>query len=57
MIIWGKEDKLIPLEFHTSFRDAIKGSEVAIIEDAGHAPFAEKPAISCELIHRFLGSS
>lgn len=56
MIIWGKEDKLIPLDFHTSFRDAIKGSEVAIIEDAGHAPFAEKPAISCELIHRFLGS-
>lgn len=54
MIIWGAQDRLIPPEYQSVFHNAIKGSTVVKIDDAGHAPFAEKPALACEIIHRFL---
>ncbi len=54
LIIWGMQDNLIPPKYCKIFREAIEGSKVEIVEDAGHAPFAEKPAIVCELLHRFL---
>ncbi|HEX2014934.1 MAG TPA: alpha/beta fold hydrolase, partial [Nitrososphaera sp.] len=54
LIIWGRQDKLIPLEHFTAFQKLIAGSNGVVVEDAGHAPFAEKPAIVCELLHRFL---
>jgi 2-hydroxy-6-oxonona-2,4-dienedioate hydrolase len=57
LIIWGKQDRLIPLQHLKIFQEAIKGSRVVIVEDAGHAPFAEKPAIACELLHRFFSST
>jgi 2-hydroxy-6-oxonona-2,4-dienedioate hydrolase len=55
LIIWGRQDRLIPLQHFRTFQEAISDSSVVIVEDAGHAPFAEKPAIVCELLHRFLG--
>lgn len=54
LIIWGRHDNLIPLEYSKIFQEAIEGSRVEIVEDAGHAPFAEKPAIVCQLLQRFL---
>ena len=57
LIIWGRQDRLIPLQHLKIFQEAIKGSHVVIVEDAGHAPFAEKPAIACELLHRFFCST
>ena len=53
LIIWGKEDKLIPPEYHSAFHHAIDNSALELIDDAGHAPFAEKPALTCELMRRF----
>ena len=54
LIIWGSHDKLIPLEYSKIFQDAIVGSKLEIVEDAGHAPFAEKPAIVFQLLQKFL---
>jgi pimeloyl-ACP methyl ester carboxylesterase len=54
LVIWGRQDRLIPFQYFTPFQESIRGSNVVIVEDAGHAPFAEKPAIACELLHRFL---
>ncbi|HXG07395.1 MAG TPA: alpha/beta fold hydrolase [Nitrososphaera sp.] len=54
LIIWGKHDELIPLEYSRAFQESIGGSQIVILEDAGHVPFAEKPAITCELLHIFL---
>ena len=56
LIIWGKEDKLIPLDYHSIFHSAIDNSIVELIDDAGHAPFAEKPALTHELMRRFLAT-
>ncbi|MGI0014472.1 MAG: alpha/beta fold hydrolase, partial [Nitrososphaera sp.] len=54
LIIWGKEDRLIPLKYLSLFKKSINGSRVELVEDAGHAPFAEKPAVVFEIIRRFL---
>ncbi len=54
LIIWGKEDRLIPLKYFDLFKKSIKGLRAELIEDAGHAPFAEKPALVFEIIRRFI---
>lgn len=54
LVIWGSEDRLIPIEHCRIFAQEIRNSEAVIVKDAGHAPFAEKPAVVCELLHRFL---
>jgi 2-hydroxy-6-oxonona-2,4-dienedioate hydrolase len=56
LIIWGKNDNLIPLEHSKLFEQAIMNSSLEIVEDAGHAPFAEKPAIVTEILHEFFRS-
>lgn len=53
LIIWGKNDKLIPVEHSKLFKQIIKNSSLEIVEDAGHAPYAEKPAIVSEILHEF----
>jgi pimeloyl-ACP methyl ester carboxylesterase len=57
LIIWGKTDNLIPIVYSEPFKQVFKNYRVEIIEDAGHAPFAEKPAIICELLHSFLSQN
>ena len=54
LLIWGYNDKLIPIECIESFKKVLRNYRVEMIEDAGHAPFAEKPAITCEILHSFL---
>ena len=54
LIIWGIEDKVIPLQHLELFKNYIPNSQIEIIQDAGHAPFTEKPEHVCELIHDFL---
>src|SRR5919106_6143907 len=54
LIVWGKNDNLIPVEHSKLFGQTIENSVLEIVEDAGHAPFAEKPAIFTEILHEFL---
>jgi pimeloyl-ACP methyl ester carboxylesterase len=53
MIIWGMQDNLIPIKYLQTFQEAITGSQTVMVEDAGHAPFAEKPAIVSEILRQF----
>ena len=54
LILWGVHDKVIPLEHAKFFKEAIENSRLEIIDDAGHAPFAEKPDQVCEILRNFL---
>jgi len=54
LILWGSHDKVIPLEHSKFFNDSIVNSRLEIIDDAGHAPFAEKPEQVCEILRDFL---
>lgn len=55
LIIWGKNDNLIPVEHSKLFEQTIKNSSLEIVEDAGHAPHTEKPVIVSEILHEFFG--
>lgn len=57
LIIWGDNDNLIPIEYSEPFTKVFKNYKFEMIDDAGHAPFAEKPAIICEILHSFLSQN
>lgn len=42
-ILWGKDDKVIPLEIGDMLHAAIKGSHLDLIDQCGHVPQEEKP--------------
>ena len=54
LIIWGVEDRVIPLQHSELFKKSIPNSHIEIIQDAGHAPFTEKPEQVSKLIRNFL---
>ncbi|HEU5120603.1 MAG TPA: alpha/beta hydrolase [Candidatus Nitrosocosmicus sp.] len=54
LIIWGAADKVIPVTHSKRFNEAFKNSKLQIIEDAGHAPFSEKPSMVFDIIREFL---
>ena len=41
LILWGRDDKLIPLSFGQRFHQEIAGSQLRIIDDCGHMPQVE----------------
>ncbi len=41
LIVWGREDKLIPLNFAERFHKEITGSRLEVIDDCGHMPHVE----------------
>jgi len=44
LILWGREDRLFPLEIGRHYAQAISGSKLVIIEQCGHVPQLEKSA-------------
>ena len=54
LIVWGVHDDVIPLDHLQIFHQNIMNSKIEIIDDAGHAPFAEKPDQILKLLHQFL---
>jgi len=54
LIIWGKEDMLIPHEYAQHFISSINDCESAIIDGCGHAPHVEEPQKVSDLIIKFL---
>jgi pimeloyl-ACP methyl ester carboxylesterase len=45
---------MIPVTHSKRFNKAFKNSKLQIIEDAGHAPFSEKPSMVFDIIREFL---
>jgi len=54
LIVWGQEDKLIPVQQAQEWRKLIPNSEVMIVKGAGHIVQHDKPE-TVEAIGRFLG--
>jgi 2-hydroxy-6-oxonona-2,4-dienedioate hydrolase len=43
LIIWGREDRIVPLECAELFAGAIANSRLAAIDGCGHFPQFERP--------------
>ena len=55
LIVWGREDKIIPLENGVRLNRALKNSQLVIIDRCGHDPHEERPEAAITVIRKFLG--
>jgi len=55
LIVWGREDKAIPLRCGQEMHRILKGSRLEIIDDAGHVPNFERAEVFNQLALDFLG--
>ena len=54
-IVWGRQDKIIPVECGTLYQQAIPGADLVVLEQCGHAPHLEKPDAFVRVARQFLG--
>ena len=54
-IVWGREDRLVPVECGQLYQKAIPGSDLVIFESCGHSPQIEKPEEFTQTALEFLG--
>ncbi len=55
-IVWGREDPIVPLSAGQAYNDAIPGSQLAVIDNAGHRPEIEQPDEFVRIVQKFLSS-
>lgn len=54
LIIWGKEDTLIPIEYAQQFVSAISNCQFITMEQCGHSPHVEEPERLSDVVIKFL---
>jgi pimeloyl-ACP methyl ester carboxylesterase len=57
LIIWGRDDVLIPLPMGEKLHQGIAGSQMVVIDGTGHIPMVSKPAEFNEAVRKFLSPS
>ena len=53
-VIWGEEDRIIPLAYGEAFHRLIPGSKLTTIPNAGHLPHVERAEAVTKAVHAFL---
>jgi 4,5:9,10-diseco-3-hydroxy-5,9,17-trioxoandrosta-1(10),2-diene-4-oate hydrolase len=56
LIIWGKDDKLFPVEYGEAAAKIIPNATFRVIPDAGHLPLMDQPEIFNKILDDFLKS-
>lgn len=54
LLVWGKNDRLIPAEYAQEFASRIPGSKLEMLDKTGHLLTGERPAEVAGAIERFL---
>jgi len=54
LLIWGSEERAVPLETGEAAHRLIGGSELAVIGSASHAPYFERPEQFNRVLLEFL---
>jgi pimeloyl-ACP methyl ester carboxylesterase len=57
MIVWGDRDTIIPVSHAYAAHEAIVGSRLEIIEEAGHFPHAENPRQFLAVLEDFMATT
>jgi pimeloyl-ACP methyl ester carboxylesterase len=55
LVVWGREDELLPVSMGEKLRDGIPGAKLAVFDQCGHVPQLEKPADFNRAVLDFLG--
>jgi len=54
LVVWGKQDRLVPLAHGEAYAKAIRGAELKVLDRCGHSPQLERPAEFIALVEEFL---
>jgi len=54
LVVWGKQDNVIPLSAGRLYHDKIAGSRMVILNGCGHMPMIEKSAEFIQVLEDFL---
>jgi pimeloyl-ACP methyl ester carboxylesterase len=57
LLIWGREDQVVPFDHNEKVRAAIPHVEFHAIDDVGHIPHYERPEVVNPLLIEFLRAS
>jgi pimeloyl-ACP methyl ester carboxylesterase len=57
LIVWGKSDRIIPVEHAIAAHEAIASSELVIFERVGHFPHAEEPERFVDALTTFIDTT
>ncbi|MGA2191765.1 MAG: alpha/beta hydrolase [Nitrospirota bacterium] len=56
LIIWGREDRVVPVSYAKVFHERIRGSKLLVLEGVGHLPYIERPEEFNSAVNDFLAS-
>jgi len=56
LIVWGENDKIVPIDAGRIYQESIPGSVMQVMENVGHRPEIEKPSEFIKIITTFLDS-
>jgi pimeloyl-ACP methyl ester carboxylesterase len=56
LLVWGKEDRLVPLVYADEFTRRIASARAQTVDGAGHAPHMEQPEKVARMIAEFAGA-
>jgi pimeloyl-ACP methyl ester carboxylesterase len=54
LIIWGKEDRVVPIDVGRRLHRTIPGSELLTLSNSGHCPPEEQPLETLQAIRKFI---
>lgn len=54
LILWGREDAIVPVSAAEAYHSAIPGSHLTVLEQCGHYPEIEHPTAFVQHVHDFL---
>jgi pimeloyl-ACP methyl ester carboxylesterase len=54
LLIWGRQDRIVPPAIGIELKALIQGSKLIFIDDCGHIPQAERPDVTLRAIAEFL---
>jgi pimeloyl-ACP methyl ester carboxylesterase len=54
LLVWGKEDRLVPPVYADEFTRRISGARVQTVDGTGHVPHLERPEIVARMIREFV---
>ena len=54
LLVWGKEDRLVPPVYADEFTRRIAGARVQTVDGAGHVPHLERPEVVGRMIRDFV---
>jgi pimeloyl-ACP methyl ester carboxylesterase len=57
MVIWGDQDRIIPVEHGYAVHQARPGSRLEVLDGVGHFPHVERPSDVVDLIDDFIATT